>query len=123
MTGHTPTWTQEERKQEHSIYAKRDPISTDPTFLSLSMSFPKLHGSMHLLLLDTTTVVLLGVLDGGLVALGLTLGHEATGALKGTGQVTSGGLAEHVDLDQVGLEGALQGNDGLDEEGVGVLHV
>lgn len=76
-----------------------------------------------LLLLDTTPVVLLRVLDRGLVALGLALGHEAAAGLEGARQVAGGRLAEHVDLDQVGLEGTLEGDDRLDEERVGVLEV
>lgn len=78
---------------------------------------------MNLFLLDTTAPVLLGGLNRGLVALGPALGHEATTGLEGTGKITSSGLAEDVNLGQVGLEGALEGDDGLDKEGVGVLEV
>ena len=75
------------------------------------------------LLLDATTVILLSILNRSLVALRLTLSHEAAATLERTGQVAGSGLAEHVNLDEVGLESALEGNDGLDEERVGVLHV
>lgn len=79
-----------------------------------------------LLLLGTTTARALSGLDGLLVALdGATLhgAHEALGSLEGALEVAGGGLAPDVDLDNVVLKGALQGDDALDEEGVGVLEV
>jgi len=76
-----------------------------------------------LLLLDTAAVVPLGILDRGLVALGLGLGHEAAAALEGTSKVSGGGLTEDVDLDQIGFDGALERDDRLDQQRVGVLHV
>jgi hypothetical protein len=79
-----------------------------------------------LLLLGTTTASTLSSLNGLLVALGratLHGAHEALGLLEGTLEVTGGRLAKDVDLDHVVLEGALDGDDALDEERVGVLHV
>jgi hypothetical protein len=80
----------------------------------------------RLLLLGTTAAGPLGSLDGLLVALrraALEAAHEAGGRLEGALEVAAGGLAENVDLDQVGLDGALERDDGLDQQGVGVLHV
>lgn len=80
----------------------------------------------RLLFLGAAAARLLGSLDGLLVALSLALlhgAHEAGGLLEGALEVAAGGLAVDVDLDEVALEGALDGQDALDEEGVGVLHV
>src|SRR5690242_18453976 len=79
-----------------------------------------------LFVLDTTTAGTLSSLNALLVGLDLTSlhrTHEATGSLPGASKLTGGGLAEEVDLDEVALEGALEGNNGLDQERVGVLHV
>lgn len=76
-----------------------------------------------LLLLDTTPPVLLGVLEGGLVGLGLALAEKAVGSLKGTLEVTSRWLPEDVDLNQIRFESALQRDDRLDQKRVGVLEV
>lgn len=79
-----------------------------------------------LLFLSTTTTGSLGGLDGLLVALGraaLETAHEASSSLEGALEVADSGLAENVDLDQVGLEGTLEGDDGLDQERVGVFEV
>lgn len=87
-----------------------------------SIAFPR----SFLLLLGTTTASLLGSLDGLLVALGLTVlhgTHEATSSLEGTLELAGGGLAVEVDLDEVALEQALDGDDALDQQRVGVLHV
>lgn len=79
-----------------------------------------------LLLLGTAATSTLGSLNSLLVALSsstLETGHKTSGLLEGTLEVATGGLTEDVDLGKVGLEGALEGDDGLDEEGVGVLEV
>lgn len=79
-----------------------------------------------LFVLDTTTAGTLSSLDALLVGLDLTSlhrTHEATGSLPGASELTGGGLAEEVDLDEVALKGALEGNNRLDQERVGVLHV
>ena len=84
---------------------------------------------ISLLLLGTATASLLGQLDALLVGLdvaGVGAAHhaaEAGGSLPGTLELAGGGLAEDVDLDEVALEGALEGDDGLDQERVGVLEV
>lgn len=82
-----------------------------------------------LLLLSATTASLLGELNALLVGLDVAsvgAAHhaaEAAGSLPGTLELAGGGLAEDVDLDEVALEGALEGNDGLDQERVGVVEV
>lgn len=78
-----------------------------------------------LLLLGTTAAGPLGSLDGLLVALGgaLHAGHEAGGGLEGPLEVAGGRVAEDVDLEQVALEGGLEGDDALDQQRVGVLEV
>lgn len=84
------------------------------------------RASRYLLLLGTTAAGTLGSLNGLLVAssgAALETLHEAGGSLERTLEVAGGGLAKDVDLDEVALEGALEGDDGLDQEGVGVLHV
>lgn len=81
---------------------------------------------LSLFLLGTTTARLLSSLDGLLVTLGRTLlhgAHEPSSLLEGTLEVANGRLAVDVDLDEVALEGALDGEDALDEKRVGVLHV
>lgn len=86
-------------------------------------SFPR---PSTLLLLGATTASTLGGLDSLLVALGratLHGAHEALGLLEGALEVAGSGLAKDVDLDNVALEGALDGDDALDEQGVGVLEV
>jgi hypothetical protein len=87
------------------------------------------HGEIpdtDLLLLGTTPASLLGSLNRLLIALdgtALEPAHESRGSLERTLEVTGGGLAEEVDLGHVVLEGALEGDDALDEEGVGVVEV
>lgn len=80
---------------------------------------------LSLLLLGTTTAGTLGSLDGLAVTLGSTLhtAHEAGSGLERSLEVTGSGLAENVYLEEVALEGALERDDALDEEGVGVLEV
>jgi hypothetical protein len=84
--------------------------------------------SFVLLLLGTTAASLLGQLDALLVGLEVCVAAahhaaEAGGGLPGTLELAGGGLAEDVDFHEVALEGALEGDDGLDEERVGVLEV
>ena len=85
--------------------------------------------AQRLLLLGTATAGLLGELDALLVGLdvaGVGATHhatEATSGLPGTLELANSGSAEEVNLDEVALESALEGNDGLDEEGVGVVEV
>lgn len=85
--------------------------------------------AQRLLLLGTTTAGLLGELDALLVGLdvaGVGAAHhatEATSGLPGTLELANSGSAEEVDLDEVALESALEGDDGLDEKGVGVVEV
>lgn len=79
-----------------------------------------------LLVLDTTPAGTLGGFNSFLIALrrpALETTHEPGRLLKGTLEITNRRLAEEVDLDQVGLDGALERDDGLDQERVGVLHV
>lgn len=81
-----------------------------------------------LLLLGTAAAGLLGSLDGLLVALDTAVGtlhgaHEALGSLEGSLEIARGGLAKDVDLGKVALEDGLDGDDALDDQGVGVLHV
>jgi hypothetical protein len=79
-----------------------------------------------LLLLGTTAASSLGSLNSLLVTLSraaLEALHEASSRLERTLEVTGGGLAKDVNLDQVGLESALERNNGLDQERVGVLEV
>lgn len=121
MTGHSPPPGPRRRGNKNILFIQMAAIL--PSHTPCPSPFLTVSRVMHLLLLDTAAVVLLRALDRGFVALGLALGHEATSILEGAREVTSSGLAEDVDLDQVGLEGALQGDDGLDEERVGVLHV
>jgi hypothetical protein len=80
---------------------------------------------LSLLLLDTAPPVLLRALNRRLVALDLARAHahEAGSGLEGALQITRSGLAKHVDLDEVRLQRALDGEDRLDQEGVGVLEV
>jgi hypothetical protein len=80
----------------------------------------------NLLVLNTTTTSTLSSLDALLVGLDLTTrhsAHHATGRLPWSRQIASCGLTQEVDLDEVALESALERNDGLDEERVGVLEV
>lgn len=85
--------------------------------------------AQRLLLLGTTTARLLSSLNTLLVGLdvaGVRAAHhaaEAAGSLPGTLELAGSGLAEDVHLDEVALEGALEGDDGLDEERVGVVEV
>lgn len=79
--------------------------------------------SSHLLLLNTTAIVLLRLLNRRLVTLDLTLVHEAVASLEWPLQITGGRLAEDMNLDQVRLERALERDDRLDQERVGVLEV
>lgn len=80
----------------------------------------------YLLLLGSAATGALGRLDGLLVALGraaLETAHEAGGLLEGALEVAGRGLAEEVDLGEVGLESTLERDDALDEERIGVLEV
>lgn len=94
------------------------------------------HGTLHvwpvnaqfLLLLGATAASLLSSLDSLLVALDgaaslLHSAHEALGLLERSLEVTRGGVAEDVDLEQVALDDRLDGDDALDDQGIGVLHV
>jgi hypothetical protein len=49
--------------------------------------------------------------------------HQTARCLPGSLELADGRLSEQVNLDQVTLEGTLEGDDGLDEERVGVLEV
>lgn len=80
----------------------------------------------RLLVLDTTASSTLSSLDALFVRLNFTAlhgAHESTGRLPRPLKIAGSGLAEEVDLDKVALEGAFEGNDGLDEQRIGVLHV
>jgi hypothetical protein len=80
----------------------------------------------HLLVLDTATPRTLSSLNALLVRLDLTTthsAHHATARLPWPGQIAGCGLSEKVDLDEVALKCALEGDDGLDKERVRVLHV
>ena len=85
--------------------------------------------AQRLLLLGTATARLLGELNALLVGLDVAsvgAAHhaaEATSGLPGALKLANSGSAEEVDLDEVALESALEGDDGLDEEGVGVVEV
>lgn len=85
--------------------------------------------SVDLFLLGTATASLLRGLDALLVcfdlALALALHHagEPSVGLPRSLQVAAGGVAENVHLDEVLLEGALERDDGLDEQRVGVVEV
>jgi len=96
------------------------------------MVFPNLpkmnqnRSKTNLLVLDATTASALGSLDALLVRLDLAArhgAHHATSRLPWSRQIAGCGLAEEVDLDEVALERALERDDGLDEERVGVLEV
>ena len=81
---------------------------------------------ISLLVLNTTSACLFGGFDAFLVGLDITgtlHAHQTARGLPGSLELANGRLSEQVDLDQVALKGALEGNDGLDEEGVGVLEV
>ena len=80
----------------------------------------------QLLLLNAATASPLGGLDCLLVALdlpALEATHEAASLLEGPLKIARSRLTKKVDLGQVRLEGALEWNDALDEERVGVLEV
>lgn len=81
----------------------------------------------HLFLLGTTTAGLLGSSNGLLIlcwsSTTLKTAHQSSGSLERTLQITDSFLAEQVDLDLVTLEYALERDDGLDQEWVGVLEV
>lgn len=81
-----------------------------------------------LLLLGTTATSLFSGLDSLFIALdgaaSLLHGtHEALSLLERSLEVTRGGVAEDVDLEQVAFDDGLDGDDALDNQGVGVLHV
>jgi hypothetical protein len=81
---------------------------------------------VDLLVLDATTASTLGGLDALLVRLDLTTlhgAHDAASRLPRPGKVAGSGLTEEVNLDEVALESALERNDRLDKQRVGVLHV
>jgi len=89
---------------------------------------------MRMRMLELISLVLLGTasatgfsgFDALLVGLDITgtlHAHQTARGLPGSLELANGRLSEQVDLDQVALKGALEGNDGLDEEGVGVLEV
>lgn len=85
--------------------------------------------AQRLLLLSATATSLLSGLNALLVGLDATLvraahhAAEAASRLPGPLQFTSSCLAEKMNLDEVALERALEGDDGLDEERVGVVEV
>jgi hypothetical protein len=85
--------------------------------------------AQRLLLLSTTTTSLLSSLNALLISLDITRvrathhATEATGSFPGTLELAHSRLAEEVDLDEVALERALEGDDRLDEERVGVVEV
>lgn len=85
--------------------------------------------SSALLLLNTTATSLLRSLNALLISLDISrtgAAHHATKATSGLPralELASSGLAQQVHLDKVALEGALEGDDGLDEERVGVVEV
>jgi hypothetical protein len=80
---------------------------------------------ISLILLGTTAATSLCGFDAFLVGLDITAGtaHETARGLPGSLEFANCRLSEQVNLDQVALEGALEGDDGLDEERVGVLEV
>jgi len=81
---------------------------------------------IRLLFLGSTTTAALSSLHGLLVSLNLAARQatKQTGArLPRSLQITGGRLAEDVDFDEVGLEHALQRDDALDQQRVGVLEV
>jgi len=74
---------------------------------------------ISLLLLGTTTASLLGSLNALLVGLDVTSAlhaHQTTRGLPRSLELADSWLSEEVHLDQVALESALEGNDGLDEK-------
>lgn len=80
----------------------------------------------RLLVLDAATASTLSSLDALLVRLDIAAlhgAHEARGGLPGAGEVARRRLPEQVHLDEVAFEGALERDDGLDEQRVRVLHV
>jgi hypothetical protein len=80
----------------------------------------------NLLVLDATTAGTLGRLNALLVRLDLAArhgAHHATSRLPWSRQLAGCGLTQEVDLDEVALERALEGDDGLDQKRVGVLEV
>jgi hypothetical protein len=79
-----------------------------------------------LLLLRTTPPALLRSLHALLISLDratLHSPHNTRILLPWSLQLSTSRIAEHVDLDQISLESALDGNDGLDEQGVGVFEI
>ncbi len=81
---------------------------------------------VNLFLLGSSPPRPLRLLDTLLIRFDLSTlqsGQQASALLPRPLEVSRRGLAEQVDLDQVSLEGALEGNDGLDDERVGVLEV
>jgi hypothetical protein len=80
-----------------------------------------------LLVFDTTTSCLFCGFNTLLIGLDTITGtlhaHQTARCLPGSLELADGRLSEQVDLDQVALEGTLEGDDGLDEERVGVLEV
>lgn len=84
--------------------------------------------TQFLLFLGTAAASLLSGLDSLLVALDgaatlLHSAHEALCLLERSLEITRGGLAEDVDLEQVALDDGLDGDDALDDQGIGILHV
>lgn len=91
-----------------------------------SIALSPVSAIVRLLVLDATTSSTLSSLNALLIRLDLTTlhsTHDATSRLPGPRQIASCRLAKEVDLDQVALESALERDDGLDEERVGVLEV
>lgn len=81
-----------------------------------------------LLLLGTAAASLLSGLDSLLVALDgaaslLHGAHEALCLLERSLEVARGGMAEDMDFEEVALDDGLDGDDALDNQGIGVLHV
>lgn len=81
---------------------------------------------ISLLIFNTTSTRAFGLLNALFISLDITStlhAHKTSSSLPGSLELANSGLSEQVDLDQVALESALEGNDGLDEERVGVLEV
>jgi len=79
-----------------------------------------------LFILDTTTACSLGSLDALFIRLDLSSAHGAhhtAGGLPGSCQITCSRLSEEMDLDEVTLESALERDNGLDEQRIGVLEI
>lgn len=111
----------------HSCPLGRLGQSATHSSLSSSTEYTIYYYSQHLLLLDTSGAGSLGGRDGLLVGLDVAAAHAGSskhgGGLEGSLEIANGGLAKDVDLDNVLLDGRLDGHDGLQQQRVGVLHV